>query len=296
MTGTILITGAGGFTGRHACRHFSQQGYTVAAAVRREDGGLVCNQVYRCDMTSRSEVTAMIERVKPGYVLHLAGRNAVSDSWKDPVGSMESNVLSTLYLMEALRGKQDCRLLIAGSMLGFDLAMPPEPLHPYSLAKTVQVLVARAWGHLFTQEVLIAEPSNLIGPGPSNGICGLLARRITGWEQGVDDAVFRLSSEHEERDYLDVRDAVAAYQVILENGERGHVYPVCSGIWRSLGEIARTYAGLTPVILPIEIGQAPVLPRPEPMNTEPMRELGWMPRIPFQQSLQDALDYARKLL
>lgn len=293
MKGTIVITGAGGFTGRHACRYFAQQGLSVVAAVRREDGNSPAGQVYICDLTDRAQTEQLIRDTAPRYVLHLAGRNAVSDSWKDPLGCLESNVLSTLYLLEALRGKEACRVLIAGSMLDFNAAEDPRPLHPYSLAKTMQVLAARAWGHLYGQEVLIAKPSNLIGPGRSNGICGLLAKRIACWEKGLDAAVFRLSSLHEERDYLDVRDAVAAYSIILKRGEQGIVYPVCSGIRRSLGDIAEIYTGLASCRLPIEVGEAPPLPSPSPMDDTAMRELGWAPRISFQESLAAALDYYR---
>lgn len=293
---TVLITGAGGFTGRHACRYFAALGYSVAAAVRREDGEPPEGRLYVCDLTDKAEVKRLVEETKPRFVLHLAGRNAVGDSWKDPLGCMEANLLSTLYLLEALRGLANCRLLVAGSMLGFDLSDSPQPLHPYSLAKTIQVLIAQAWSFLYSQEVLIAKPSNLIGPGRSNGICGLLAARIARWENGTDASVFRLSSWHEERDYLDVRDAVAAYRIILETGQSGTVYPVCSGSMRSLGDLVATYRGLTPLTLPIEVGETAPLPPPLPMDAAVTQSLGWSPSIPFAQSLSDALDFYREAL
>ncbi|RAV01248.1 NAD(P)-dependent oxidoreductase [Paenibacillus sp. YN15] len=291
---TVLITGAGGFTGRHACRHFAAHGYSVAAAVRREDGEPIEGRLHICDLTDKAAVKRLVEETKPRFVLHLAGRNAVADSWKDPLGCMEANLLSTLYLLEALRGLEYCRLLVAGSMLGFDLADSPQPLHPYSLAKTMQVLIAQAWSFLYSQEVLVAKPSNLIGPGRSNGICGLLAARIARWEKGTDTSSFCLSSWHEKRDYLDVRDAVAAYRVILESGQSGAVYPVCSGAMRSLGDLVETYRGLTPLTLPIEVGNTPPLPPPLPMDASLTGRLGWSPAIPFTQSLSDALDFCRE--
>lgn len=292
MSGSILITGAGGFTGRHACRYFAERGYTVAAAIRREDGGKPEGQAYVCDLSVKAEVLRLVEEVQPQFVLHLAGRNAVSDSWRDPLGCMESNLLSTLYLLEAMRGRPG-RMLIAGSMLDFELAGAPRPLHPYSLAKTMQVLAARSWSYLYGQEVLVAKPSNLIGPGRSNGICGLLAARIAAWESGQNEAPFHLSSMHEERDYLDVRDAVAAYAVILEKGEPGGLYPVCSGSWRSLGEIVEVYTDIAGRPLPIEIGDKPPLPPPDAMDRSLMEQLGWSPQIPFGTSLASALEFFR---
>lgn len=291
---TVLITGAGGFTGRHACRHFAAHGYSVAAAVRREDGDPPEGRLYICDLTDKAEVRRLVDQTKPRFVLHLAGRNAVADSWKDPLGCMEANLLSTLHLLEALRGLENCRLLVAGSMLGFELSDSPQPLHPYSLAKTLQVLTAQAWSFLYSQEVLVAKPSNLIGPGRSNGISGLLAARIARWEKGTDTSVFRLSSWHEERDYLDVRDAVSAYRFILEAGQSGVVYPVCSGVMRSLGDLVVTYRELTSIPLPIEVGQTTPLPPPPPMDAAMTQALGWSPVFPFAQSLSDALAFCRE--
>lgn len=91
----------------------------------------------------------------------------------------------------------------------------------------------------------MAEPSNLIGPGPSTGFCSLLAQHIVRSEAAAvtgsaAPAAFRLSSRHALRDFLDVRDAVRAYGFILDSGETGRIYRIDSGTERELGRLRRS--------------------------------------------------------
>lgn len=326
--GRILITGASGFTGRHACKHFASIGYEVVAVVRRP-GSLEQDLVREvvCNLAHQAQVQLLLMKERPQLLLHLAGLNAVADSWAEPLAYMTGNVMSTLYLIDSLRelGLHSCRVLVAGSMLGprFQEDDQPQPLHPYSLSKTVQTLVARAWGHLFRLPVMIAQPSNLIGPGRSNGLCGLIGAHLAHLEvsaagAGTDSlelapAPFRLSSLTEARDFIDVRDAVHAYEHILHLGEPGHVYPIGSGRLRSLGETAACFESRVaapvrwligadaqkPVSLVQEMDDGLIIDPPLPekqssVNTVPMQTLGWYPSIPFEQSVEDILDYFRR--
>ncbi|EPD90151.1 MULTISPECIES: NAD-dependent epimerase/dehydratase family protein [unclassified Paenibacillus] len=331
----ILITGAGGFTGRAACDYFVSKGYEVAAVVRnagaahvkpgngeapvvpdRADAsgvppgsngpsaaqesesakpgtGMPAGKLYSCDLTRQEDVKALVAETGPDWVLHLAGRNSVAESWKDPAAFLQANVMASVYLLEALRTRPGTRVLVAGSMLG--AAEPGEPLpHPYGFSKMLLLYAARSWHRWFSQQIMVALPSNLIGPGPSGGICGLLARKIVALEKGGPPEPFRLSSLGEERDYLDVRDAVTAYETILGHGEPGAVYRIGSDRLRPLGEIVSVFRSLTPAALPLEVENKP---RPEParpMDVSALKALGWSARIPFETSLSDALDYYRR--
>lgn len=78
---TLLITGASGFTGRHACLHFSALGYRVVAVVRKKVEFTPEVEVISCDLTNKAAVFELIERVQPSYLLHLSGQNHVGISW-----------------------------------------------------------------------------------------------------------------------------------------------------------------------------------------------------------------------
>lgn len=292
---SILITGAGGFTGMHACKYFAERGMRVYAAVRHADIPVMYGERVVCDMLRKDQIYSMVRQLQPDYVLHLAGRNSVPESWKDPVTYLETNMMSTFYVLDALREVPACRTLVIGSKLKFDITVTTEPPHPYSLSKTMQQIAVHTWVPLFGQYIMLAEPCNLIGPGPSTGICALIARKMIQVENDGVTAPFRLSSMEERRDFLDVRDAVRAYGMILERGQQGRNYPIESGVQRSLAEVMEVFQRHARKPIPVEVttscGEQHV-----PMDLgQPvmMKEFGWNASIPFDQSIQDIIAYFR---
>jgi GDP-4-dehydro-6-deoxy-D-mannose reductase len=290
----ILITGANGFTGQHACDHFAKLGMEVVAVVRSEGTVQANISTYICDLTNHKDVEQMMKAIKPAYVLHLAGKNSVAESWQQPVLYMESNMLATMYVMQALRDTPECRILVVGSNLCFPISANPEPPNPYSLSKTLQSLIAQSWSYLFKQSTMIANPTNLIGPGRSNGVCGLIARKIINWKAGLDHTPFKLSSLQEERDYIDVRDAVRAFEVILVKGKSGTTYSVYSGVVYSLGDIARTFERIAGESLLFEVVNQSIVSSFKPAYSGNLNILGWKTMYSLEQSLRDSLQFFRE--
>ncbi|MBP2002140.1 GDP-4-dehydro-6-deoxy-D-mannose reductase [Paenibacillus shirakamiensis] len=293
---SILITGASGFTGMHACTHFASKGYEVTGTVRTLGIHARVPDVnyMACDLTDAIQVKEVVEQVKPMWVLHLGGKNSVPESLHHPLLYMQSNVMGTLHLLEALRIQPECRILVAGSRLKFDLTVPLSPTHPYALSKSMQEIAALSWGDLFGQDVLIAEPGNLMGPGPSTGICSLFAKYIVQVEQGKNPPVFRLSSPDERRDFLDVRDAVLAYERLLAQGETGSITPVCSGIEHTLGEVAHEMITLSNQSIPFDQGTSKNVSTALPIQPHHLRSLGWEPAYAWASSLEAILEYFRE--
>ena len=205
--------------------------------------------------------------------------------------------MATLYLLEALRSYPSSRILVAGSRLKYRIGSTLPP-HPYSLSKTLEELVSLAWSTLFQQQVLLAEPCNLIGPGPSTGFCSLLASYIVRNENGVQEAPFKISSRSVRRDFLDVRDAVKAYEVILRKGDNGIIYRIDSGMDRKLGDIADQLLKHSTHPVPVQWGTDPAEPSPDTASHPEAYEnkaadLGWRAEIAFEQSLSDIINYFR---
>jgi len=337
--GRILITGAAGFTGRHACRHFAAAGWEVAALVspRAADVGIPgAARVLRGDLTDPREAVRICAEARPDAVLHLAGHNDARASFAAPAATLDANVMATVFLLEAVRRTCGCRTLVTGSML----RVPPERLarafHPYGFSKTMQVMAARAWHHWYKLPVIVAEPSNLIGPGASNGLCGKIARwaaktelaacrgygtsgggrepdrggtgatgegrRTAGADARTTDGgsrafggaePFFLSSLTETRDFLDVRDAVSAYELLLLSGQPGEAYQVGTGRARPLADVKRVFDRLARVPLRWRIGRSDA-PSPPPADPSGLLALGWKIRHSFVHSLADVLEEARR--
>ncbi|MGG0369520.1 NAD-dependent epimerase/dehydratase family protein [Priestia endophytica] len=293
--GNLLITGATGFTGIHACHHFIKRGFNVTA-IARKTASLPKNvHVEYCELTNKQEIKSLIQKVRPQYVLHLAGQNHVGQSWDDPLASLESNSLATAYLLEAIRqDAPSCKSVIVGSALQFDLTQLSTLSHPYSLSKTLQVLIAQSWASLYHMDIVIAKPSNLIGPGLSNGVCSILAQRIVEMEENQADKVLEVNNLYDRRDFLDVRDAVRAYETLLIKGTPKETYEVTSGKSKSLNEVTETFKALTAVDFEIKSKSNEKLEPFIEMKPLELNNLGWEQEISFSSSLKDILDFYRQ--
>ena len=292
---TILITGGNGFTGTAACSHFRKQGYQVITTKR--SGKDLADELL-CDLTKKEEVDQTLKKANPDYILHLAGKNHAGDSWVDPEIFMKVNVEGTLHLLESVR--RICpkvRILIIGSALEICPALD-KPNHPYGYSKAMQTSLAIAWHHFYQMNVLVVKPPNLIGPGPSTGVSALFAQKVVKGEK-EGGAILEINTASSPKTFLDVRDAVKAYEKILDKGKAGVVYELAGGSLCTLEELANHYK---------ELSEGPVIIRMRMMGEEESMEKRiegnqlfgryaekWriVPCYSLQGSVKDTLDYFR---
>ncbi|MDQ0970535.1 GDP-4-dehydro-6-deoxy-D-mannose reductase [Neobacillus niacini] len=294
----LLITGASGFTGEHACKHFSRLGYDIIAVTRNQsfDGSKGIKTEY-CELTIKDDVNLLIKKIKPDFLLHLAGLNHVGDSWNDPITTLETNLLSTLYIIDATRQlNPTCKIVIVGSSLQTSLNEISNFTHPYSLSKTLQVLISQAWVKLYKMNIVIAKPSNIIGPGRSNGVNSIFANKIAQMEKNMLDKVLVVNNLNSKRDFIDVRDVISAYEVILNKGTPGEIYEISSGKSYSLRDLIEIYKNLTTTdfkVKSLSNGVEELAADETPLK---LLQLGWSPTFSINSSLNDTLNYYRSEL
>ncbi|MFS0889005.1 NAD-dependent epimerase/dehydratase family protein [Peribacillus frigoritolerans] len=294
--GKLIITGASGFTGQHACAHFLKSGYDITAVSRKRMNIEGSIHAECCDLINGNDVYNLIKRTKPKYLLHLAGQSHVGESWSEPVSTLEANTMSTAYLIDAIRKESlDCKIVIVGSALQIDPSSISSIPHPYSLSKTIQVLIAQSWAFLYNMNIIIAKPSNLIGPGVSNGVCSIFAKKIAEMEKKGMEKVLEVENLEVQRDFLDVRDAVRAYDLLLTRGQPGETYDVASGNNHSLGEIIEGFRSVTTDDIKVNSQQNERIENKVAIDPIKLMNLGWKPRIPLESSLMDILTFHREL-
>ncbi|XJZ28216.1 NAD-dependent epimerase/dehydratase family protein [Bacillota bacterium Lsc_1132] len=293
---TMLITGANGFTGQHACHYFSQKNFHVIGTGRSEVKNIIEGSFLRCDLGNYQEIEDTVEKVQPELILHLAGKNSVADSWANPAENIHTNVMGTVHLLESIRIKApNARTVVVGSTLSMP-SLSSDPLHPYAVSKAMQILISRTWHQLFGLNIIVANPCNLIGPGASAGVCSLFAEKIAAMEIKQIPSVLQVDDLNQSRDFLDVRDAVRAYALLFEKGEPGEQYDLGTGNMRSLKTVVDIFQELAniPFIVQLKGNSSPsradVLQRPK---LDAIKNLGWTPAISFRQSAADILNYYR---
>jgi GDP-4-dehydro-6-deoxy-D-mannose reductase len=120
-----------------------------------------------------------------------------------------------------------------------------------------------------------------------------LARRIAAAERHGRKEI-PIGSLEPVRDYTNVDDVVVAYRLLVERGQPGEVYNVCSGVGHSVAEVADRLLALARHA--IELVPDPSLVRPVEVprlvgdNTRLRQATGWAPSISFEETLATILD------
>lgn len=293
-----LITGGRGFVGQWLADYLRDLGDQV----------FVIDQ--EVDVTNPTALLAAVSEAAPDAIYHLAALTHVGQSWAEPLRVLEVNVIGTGALLAAAREcGTDPRILVTSSaevygavtdpsLLPLRETSPTAPLTPYAASKlAAEALVSQAYlGH--GQRVITVRPFNHIGPGQSpNFAVPALAKRIVEAER-TNAPTIPVGNLSARRDFTDVRDVVRAYRLLIESGEDGAVYNVCSGHDVSIEEIADGLLTLAGTRLEFEIDPALVRPVEVPVLRGDRSRLsaatGWKPEIELHQTLGDVLAYWRE--
>jgi GDP-4-dehydro-6-deoxy-D-mannose reductase len=303
----VLVTGAAGFAGGYILDLLSRNGVRCVAWHRpgrtppRHVSGTTWEAV---DLLDRAAVHEALARLRPTCVYHCAGAAHVGHSWEGTESTYAINVRGTHILNEGLRATSgSARVLIPSSAMVYassDRALreddPLIPSSPYGLSKLAQELVANDPD--LPQPASIARAFNHFGPrqDPRFAASGF-ARRIAEIEAGCLAPELLVGNLEARRDLTDVRDTVRAYRLILERGAPGRVYNVCSGRALSIGELLELLLTRSRVTIRVKVDPARYRPNDQPLVVgDPTRlstELGWVPEIPLEQTVDDLLAFWR---
>ena len=287
-----LITGGKGFVGQWLSAHLKDRGDDVAIID------------LETDVADGAAVRRVMSDVRPDAVYHLAAMTHVGDSWDQPSQVLRVNVLGTAEILAAARAIPELpRVLVVSSaevygVVGTDQLPLDEhtatlPTSPYAASKLAAEAVAlQAWRG-YGQPVMVVRPFNHIGPGQSpNFFVPALAKRIVEARRAGAGSL-PVGTLTTRRDFTDVRDVVVAYRRLIEAGEPGGVYNVCSGRDVAMAEVARDLLRLAGADLELVTDPALVRPVDVPRlrgDATLLRETtGWLPVIPLATTLADVL-------
>jgi len=303
----ILITGITGFVGSHFAEYALTRGAEVWGSCRwrsktenidhmRDDLHLV-----ECDLRDLSSVQHLVEQAAPDYIVHLAAQSFVASSWHTPAETLYTNSVSQVNLLEAIRPKREqaARFLAIGSSEEYGLVHeeelpiretnPLRPLSPYAVSKVTQDLMGYQYFQSYRLPVVRTRAFNHEGPRRGDVfVTSNFARQVAEIETGKRSPVIHVGNLKARRDYTDVRDIVRGYWRLLEAGEAGDVYNLCSGRAWAIQEVLDFLLGKSR-IRNITVKEDPARLRPsdvpvllgDPAKIE--RTVGWKPEIPFEQ-------------
>ncbi|RKH95529.1 NAD-dependent epimerase/dehydratase family protein [Corallococcus sp. AB030] len=298
----VLVTGADGFVGRHACATLRAAGDEVVE-VHGPRGEGISSTALHFDIADEAKVKAAVSEVKPDAVLHLAGFSSVAKSHQNPARVFAVNTMGVVHLLTALReSAPKARVLLVGSGEVYgpvaegtraEESHRHVPLSPYAASKSSGELAGEQFFRSYGMEVILARPFNHLGAGQDpTFVVPSFAAQIRAIALGTVDPILRTGNLDAIRDFSHVKDVVDAYRLLLLKGEAGQAYNVGSGEGRTIRSLLEEMLQLSGVQASIELDPARLRPSDIPsLVADPgkLRALGWDPKLTVADALRDVL-------
>lgn len=310
-----LITGITGFVGSHLAEFLLKEEIDVYGTVRWRSKTENIDHIKdklklkEADMRDGHSLESVIREVEPDYVFHLAAQSFVPMSWKAPADTLETNIVGTAHLLEAIR-KLECDpvIQIAGSSEEYGLVYPHEipiketnalrPLSPYGVSKVAEDLLG--WQYFKSYGIKVVRTRAFNHTGPRRGdvfVTSDLSKQIAEIEKGSREPIIYVGNLNAKRDFSDVRDVVRAYRLAVDKCEYGEVYNICSEEAVAIQSVLDLLLSMTDKN--IQVKQDPARMRPSDVeilqgDCSKFRErTGWTPEIQFEKTMRDLLEYWR---
>ena len=310
-----LITGFNGFVSRHFINYLETNNIRseiLGIDINRSDidysslENVIINFA-QLDLLERDRLENLIYSFQPDYILHLASYSSVGFSWKNPSLSFRNNMNIFLNLMEVVREvNSSCRILsvgsseeygnVAGDMLPLREDYPLSPVSPYAVARVSQEQLSKVYCAGYGLDIVMTRSFNHIGPGQKDiFVISSFAKQLVEIKKGLKESRLITGDISVIRDFLDVRDVVNAYYQLFQNGKKGEVYNICSGIGASLKEVIMIMCGILGI--DVELETDPNLLRPNDnmiiigSNDKLKNTTDWMQKIELKKSLEDIISY-----
>jgi len=294
--------------------------------------GHIKDRIYFCemDLNDLSSCIRTIEEVKPDYIFHLAAQSDPKASFKYPIETIRTNTLGTLNLLESVRmardkseedymdgyDKYDPVVHICSSSEVYGLVKQEDvpiketqqfnPANPYAVGKVGEDMIALMYWTNYKIKTIRTRMFTHTGPRRV-----MLSAEVNFAKQiaEAECSLCTLNGKYTERElkhgnldsirtWADVRDAVEAYWILVRAGQPGEVYNIGGNTTKTVGEVLDYLISLTPV--PIKKVLDPKLLRPYdvtlqiPDCSKFKKIAGWEPKIPFERTMKDILDFWRR--
>jgi dTDP-glucose 4,6-dehydratase len=325
----ILVTGGAGFIGSAVIRHII--GHTSDTVVNLDKLTYAGNldslgsvsedsryQFVQADICDRPALDALLTRYQPDAVMHLAAESHVDRSIDGPAAFIETNIVGTYTLLEAVRKYWDSMPEVRRRSFRFhhistdevygDLESPEDlftestpyaPSSPYSASKAGSDHLVRAWRRTYGLPTLLTNCSNNYGPFhfPEKLIPHIILNAIHGKPLPV------YGDGRQIRDWLHVEDHARALYRVLRNGQVGETYNIGGHNEKQNIEVVMAICELLDELHP----ESPITPHASLITFVKDRpghdlryaidaskiehELGWVPQETFETGLRKTVTW-----
>jgi len=301
MSKRVLLTGASGFIGRHCLAPLCAAGYEVHAVSSQQRKAAVQGLTWhRSDLLDIAQISALLNKVKPSHLLHLA--------WYATPGKYPSSpenlrwCQSTLELLRSFVDSGGKRAVFAGTCFEYDsrYGFCNEDLTPccpstlYGICKNSTREIVAGFSRQFGISVAWGRIFYLYGPHEHE--TRLVPAAILAILRGQKAPC---GHGRQVRDFLHVEDTASAFVSLLQSDLAGTVN-IASGEPITIRSLVEHIARLLNSPHAVEFNAIPAAPNDPPLLVADTRRLreegGWQPKISLEQGLQDTISWWRRAL
>ncbi len=303
----ILVTGVAGFVGHFLADELNAAGHDVIGIdLALNNCPSVLKDALCSDLTSAQSVHDAVSSLQPEACIHLGGIASPPIGRTNPELMLNTNILGTAHILEALRtNAPKTRMLLASTSYVYGNSetekpitedAPLSPIDIYAVSKAAADMMTLAYARDYQMHTMTARVANHTGPGQSTDfVVPAFAHQIKAISRGEQPASVRVGNLDSERTFMDVRDVVRAYRLLIERGERGLAYNVAATKRVSIRWILNALckaAGISPTIETDPERYRPTDRTPLLTSIRMFETTGWQPEIQFEKTLSDILEQA----
>lgn len=291
----VLVTGANGFIGDHLCnqllRHEAQvHGLSRSQKHWHEEGV----HWWQCDISDQERLADVFAQIRPDYVFHLASEVTGSRHQEVVVPTLNSNLLSTVNLLNLVGQYQCKRIVLAGSLE--EPQRNEAPASPYAAAKAASSAYARMFHSLYQTPVVTARLFMVYGPAQRD--LKKLIPYVT--LELLHGGVPKMSSGKRPVDWVFVGDVVEGLiRCALTPGIEGETVDLGSGQLVTIHDLVLQLAQIVSPDASLDFGALPERPfeQVRAADIEHSHQLtGWQPRTSLEDGLRQTVDFYRATL
>lgn len=273
------------------------------------------------DLNDEMSMINVVNKIKPDYVFHLAAQSYPQTSFVAPIDTLNTNILGTCRLLEALRlaivqdkgYKPIIHVCASSEVFGRIPAdrKPKDGIHeeclfhpasPYAISKAGTDLLGRYYAEAYGMTVMTTRMFTHTGPRRGDVFHeSTFAKQIAMIEAGMIEPKVMVGNLKSLRTYADVRDAVRAYYMLVTvNPIAGEYYNIGGSYTCEVGETLNMLISYSTKKDEIEVVTDPERLRPIDADLQVpdcrkfKEHTGWEPQISFETTMHDLLDYWRK--
>lgn len=248
-----LVIGASGFVGGYLVKELEAAGHKVTAV-----------DIPEVNLLDREGIDSLLEKANPDYIVNLAAISSVGASWKDPVSTIQVNVVGTLNLLDAIvKHAPQAKTFLIGSAeeyaqtaemnVSLSESSEREASSPYGISKIAQENFAELYRKKHGMKIVCTRSFNHTGVGQKTTFAlPSFVKQVADIEKSGQPGIIKVGNLSAWRDFSDVRDVVHVYRMLLENKTEYDVYNVGSGIAHKVGDLLDTIIGFASVKIDVE--------------------------------------------